>query len=327
MYQRNRINGFLGAGVVILGLVLAACGSSSSPSTTAKPTRGFDTAAEPPPGPLVFDGTFNGPEGSPPNPAQWTPKIGTPNGCFEDKGRCFAPKELQYYTDNQNAALDGQGDLVITARRQVTPAGRDSNGNVDPKFSCNLSDCQYTSARLSTKNPSGGFCSPRRVLVSRPASSWPKASGPGPPSGCWAQIRSRGPRRARSISPSPKEETLHTPSRRFSMVPPPSNPPAAWKNSAVAITSPQRLPLASNFYSEFHTYTVDQTATTVTFYIDGKQWWQAKSSQFTQAPWIYDQPWYIVLNLAVGDYGGTPPSTGGFPKQMIVNWVKVYKLS
>ena len=85
--------------------------------------------------------------------------------------------------------------------------------------------------------------------------------------------------------------------------------------------------LASNFYSEFHTYAVDQTATTLTFYIDGKLWWQAKSSQFPEGQWIYDQPWYMVLNLAVGDYGGTPPSTGGFPKQMIVNWVKVYKLS
>ena len=63
-------------------------------------------------------------------------------------GGAYGPKELQYYTNNQNAALDGQGDLVITAKRQVTPAGRDSSGNVKKKFSFNLSECQYTSARL-----------------------------------------------------------------------------------------------------------------------------------------------------------------------------------
>ena len=326
MYQRNRINGFLGAGVVILGLVLAACGSLSSPSTTAKPTRGFDTSAEPPPGPLVFDGTFNGPEGSPPNPAQWTPKIGTPNGCFEDKdGRCYAPKELQYYTNNQNAALDGQGDLVITAKRQVTPAGRDSSGNVEKKFSCNLSECQYTSARLSTKNASGGYLFTAqgarfeaRIKMAEGVGAWSAFwllganSLPWPAQGEIDIAESQGGNAAYPVT-----SVLHGPSAL--------TPPESLKLSSRGADIPATT-LASNFYSEFHTYTVDQTATTVTFYIDGKQWWQAKSSQFTQAPWVYDQPWYIVLNLAVGDYGGTPPSTGGFPKQMIVNWVKVYKL-
>ena len=327
MYQRNRINGFLGAGVVILGLVLAACGLSSSPSATANPTRGFDTSdtsAEPPPGPLVFDGTFNGPAGSPPNPAQWTPKIGTPNGCAEDEAkRCIGPKELQYYTDNQNTALDGQGDLVITAKRQVTPAGRDSNGNVDPKFSCYLSDCQYTSARLSTKSPTGGYLFTAqgarfeaRIKLAEGVGAWSAFWLLGANPKTWpAQGEIDIAESQGGNAGTPVSSVVHGAAKdslkKFSCC---GAPPAATN-------------LASNFYSEFHTYTVDQTATTLTFYIDGKLWWQAKSSQFPEGEWIYDQPWYMVLNLAVGDYGGTPPSTGGFPKQMIVNWVKVYKLS
>ena len=109
---------------------------------------------------------------------------------------------------------------MITAKRQVTPAGRDSNGNVDPKFSCYLSDCQYTSARLSTKSPTGGYLFTAqgarfeaRIKLAEGVGAWSR-------SGCWAPIRRRGPRRARSISPSPKDETLEPPSRRLSTAPP-----------------------------------------------------------------------------------------------------------
>src|SRR5262249_22701467 len=52
----------------------------------------------------------------------------------------FGNNELEYYTDGAaNAALDGQGHLVITARRG-NPAG----------YSCWYGSCQYTSARLTT---------------------------------------------------------------------------------------------------------------------------------------------------------------------------------
>jgi len=42
--------------------------------------------------------------------------------------------------------------------------------------------------------------------------------------------------------------------------------------------------------------------------------------------WVFDHPFYIILNLAVGgDWPGTPDSTTEFPQQMWVDYVRVYK--
>src|SRR3954447_2336764 len=61
----------------------------------------------------VFADDFDGPAGAPPDPTKWTVDPGTGHN-----------NEVQYYTDNDNAALDGNGNLVITARRETT-CGRD----------------------------------------------------------------------------------------------------------------------------------------------------------------------------------------------------------
>ena len=62
--------------------------------------------------------------------------------------------ERQYYTNGtNNAALDGQGNLVITARRE-NPAD----------YQCWYGTCQYTSARLQHRRQR----SPRRTATSRP---------------------------------------------------------------------------------------------------------------------------------------------------------------
>src|SRR5437868_6976256 len=82
-------------------------------------------------GPLTWSDDFNGAAGSAPDPGKWTHETG---------GGGFGNQELEYYTDStNNAALDGNGDLVITARKE-TPAGS----------SCWYGTCQYTSARLNT---------------------------------------------------------------------------------------------------------------------------------------------------------------------------------
>ena len=72
----------------------------------------------PDPGPagwsLVWSDEFNDPAGTPPNPEYWSYEIGdgTVNGIPG-----WGNAELQYYTDDPaNAATDGQGNLVRTAR-------------------------------------------------------------------------------------------------------------------------------------------------------------------------------------------------------------------
>ena len=61
-------------------------------------------------GAIVWPDEFNGAAGHPTDPAKWRYDIG---------GHGWGNNELQYYTSStSNAAHDGQGNLVITARRE-----------------------------------------------------------------------------------------------------------------------------------------------------------------------------------------------------------------
>src|SRR4029453_6659336 len=95
----------------------------------------YGTRGNPPPPPalppdptfpantLVWSDEFNGAAGSKPDPTKWTIDPGTGQN-----------NELQYYTNNNNANMDGAGSLVIEARREAA-GGR-----------------QYTSHRMNTGN-------------------------------------------------------------------------------------------------------------------------------------------------------------------------------
>src|SRR5687767_6913833 len=74
---------------------------------------------------LSWSDEFDGPSGAAPDPTKWS---------FEVGGSGWGNQELQFYTDRRdNSALDGAGNLVITARREGI-GGR-----------------EYTSARLTTR--------------------------------------------------------------------------------------------------------------------------------------------------------------------------------
>ncbi len=80
---------------------------------------------------LVWSDEFNGAAGTRPDGSKWVQETG---------GHGWGNNELQYYTNSAaNSALDGNGNMVITARRE-NPAG----------YQCHYGSCQYTSARLMT---------------------------------------------------------------------------------------------------------------------------------------------------------------------------------
>ncbi len=44
-------------------------------------------------------------------------------------------------------------------------------------------------------------------------------------------------------------------------------------------------------------------------------------------PWVFDKPFFVVLNVAVGGtWPGSPDATTRFPQQMLVDWVRVWQL-
>ena len=46
------------------------------------------------------------------------------------------------------------------------------------------------------------------------------------------------------------------------------------------------------------------------------------------SPWVFDHPFFIILNLAVGgNFDGDPSSSAIFPATMLVDYVRVYTAS
>ena len=65
-------------------------------------------------------------------------------------------------------------------------------------------------------------------------------------------------------------------------------------------------------------FTLDRTHT---YYSTNK--WSPDNVAF---PKPFDQPFFLILDLAVGgSWGGSPDSTTVFPQKMLVDWVRVYQ--
>ena len=87
--------------------------------------------------------------------------------------------------------------------------------------------------------------------------------------------------------------------------------------------------------SAFHTYAVEWTTTRMRFSYDGKTCWTttwAPAPPFAPAratsPAPFDQPFYLILNLGVGDSTtrtNRPDAKTPFPARMQVDYVRVWK--
>ena len=93
--------------------------------------------------------------------------------------------------------------------------------------------------------------------------------------------------------------------------------------------------LAEDFAEVFHIYACEWDPSEFRFYIDGKLFfktndWFTKKNGFGEVtyPAPYDQPFYLILNLAVGgNWPGNPDDSTEFKKnaQLVVDYVKVYQ--
>lgn len=93
--------------------------------------------------------------------------------------------------------------------------------------------------------------------------------------------------------------------------------------------------LGSDFASDFHTFACEWEPGEIRFYVDGNIYkrinsWYSKRKGFGEVtyPAPFDQPFYIILNLAVGgNWPGNPDGTTKFgpDARMFVDWVKVYQ--
>jgi beta-glucanase (GH16 family) len=227
--------------------------------------------------------------------------------------------ELQYYTREPENVFVKDGMLHIRALKE------------------SLHGCGYTSARLKTRKKDGSSLFSQkygkfefRAKLSTGQGIWPalwmlpqeeKYGG-------WASSGEIDVMEARGQQPNKVLGTIHFGSR--------------WPMN-VHISKEHVLPEKATI-ADFHVYALEWEPGEMRWSVDGHTyatqsfWWSSSKSEGDKGvkpnreadlnPWPapFDQPFYIVMNVAVGGrFPGKPDKTTAFPVEMVVDYVRVYE--
>ncbi|MFD0318793.1 ricin-type beta-trefoil lectin domain protein [Streptomyces flavalbus] len=271
--------------LAVLSAVLVAAGA-------AVPASAEPAAAPAAVQAVTFSDTFDGPAGAAADSSKW--QIET--------GDNVNNHERQYYTSGaKNAALDGQGHLVITARRE-NPAN----------YQCWYGTCQYTSARLNT---AGKFTAQyghveARMRIPRGQGMWPAFWMLGNDLGQvgWPDSGEIDIMENVGFEPSTVHGTLHGPGY----------------SGSGGIGAGYTLPGGQVFADAFHTFAVDWAPDSITWSVDGQVYQRRTPADLGGRTWVFNKPFFLILNLAVGGYWpGDPDGSTVFPQQLVVDHVSV----
>ena len=79
--------------------------------------------------------------------------------------------------------------------------------------------------------------------------------------------------------------------------------------------------------ANYHVYAIEWDANGIRWFVDGNQFYSASRS-FVESygPWVYDHPFFVLLNVAVGgNWPGSPNASSVFPQRMYVDYIRVYQ--
>lgn len=78
---------------------------------------------------------------------------------------------------------------------------------------------------------------------------------------------------------------------------------------------------------DFHVFAIEWEPEVIRWYVDDDNFLTVTPQNLT-GQWVFDHPFFIILNIAVGgDWPGAPNDTTEFPQQMLVDYVRVYQSS
>ncbi len=241
---------------------------------------------------LVFADEFDGTEV---NTDNWTFLIGDGTSVGLPPG--WGNNELQYYRE-ENTTVAG-GLMTITAKEEF------------------FSGYNYTSSRLITENKQDFTYGRMEMRAKMPIGQglWPAYwmffTQPGEYGG-WAASGEIDIMEYIGSKPDEVFGTIH-----FGQ-PFPGN-----VFSSVEYTLP-----SGNFNDDFHVFAIEWEPTEIRWYVDDvlyatqNNWW----SNGGNYPAPFDQPFHLLLNLAVGgNLPGNPDATTVFPQEYVIDYVRVYE--
>lgn len=221
-----------------------------------------------------------------PNDKIWGYDIGTgTNG--------WGNNELQYYSDRSSNVEVKDGMLKITAIKE------------------NYEGAAYTSARLLTKGKFdqkyGRF--EARIKLPWGQGMWPAfwLLGADFDTAGWPHCGEIDIMENRGAEPTTVSGTVHGPGY-----------------SAGNSVGKEFSLTNDRFDTGFHIFGIEWGEDYINYYVDDVLYNQITPADVS-GEWVFDQPFFIILNLAVGgNFGGPPNDATVFPQEMLVDYVRVY---
>ena len=240
---------------------------------------------------LTWSDEFTGPAGSSPDQTKWV---------LESGGNGWGNDELEYYTPRpENVRLEN-GNLVLEALKEEFK-GADGVRR------------HYTSGRIKTlgrfSQAYGRF--EARMRIPNGQGVWPAfwMLGDDFPTVGWPECGEIDIMENVDIEKSRIHGSIHGPGY------------SARESLTSAFTLPQ-----GPFSDAFHVFAVEWEPQTIRFFVDDELYATKTPADLpTGAKWVFDHPFFMILNLAVG--GNLPASPDGsteFPQRMLVDYVHVY---
>lgn len=258
----------------------------------------------------VWTDNFDGSSQQLPDSSKWTYDTGNQSGWGNHEVETYCAPKGENPTEcdprHLNAFLDGSGHLVLRAEKNANGAW--TSARITTR---GLKSFQYGRIEARMKLPVGAGLWPSFWMLGAdfPTVGWPASGSIG-----LVENVSLTPR-ADGLGPTVIRSTLHGP--RY------SGGNGLWHDF--------RLPNGERVDDDtFHTYGIIWSPRMIQFYVDDPAniFFVKYASDIPQGgEWVFDRPFDIVMNLAVGgDWAGSPDRTTPNPAELLVDYIRVYKI-
>jgi beta-glucanase (GH16 family) len=212
-----------------------------------------------------------------------------------DIGTDWGNAQQEYDTRRpENVSLDGQGNLAIVAIKETYLGSNYTSGRISTR-----GKFQRTYGRFEAriKMPWGQGIWPAFWLLGANIDSagWPQCGEID-----IMEYRGQEPMRVNGSVHGPGYSGVNNIGGRYNLV-------------------------DNRFDNDFHVFSVEWGPDYINWFVDGNLYHDITPND-TNGKWVFDHPFYIILNLAVGGhYVGSPSAATVFPQTMLVDYVRVYE--
>ena len=226
-----------------------------------------------------------------------TSQIDKSNWTFETDGDGFGNNELQFYTtDRKENARVEDGNLIIEARKEQWESNQYTSAKLITKKTFPF---QYGSVEVRAKLPKGKGTWPAIWMLSKNIKKWPDDGE--------IDIMEHVGYNQGFIHAS-----VHT--KKY--------------NHIIGTQKTDTL-LVKDATEKFHVYRADWTPEKIEMFIDNKKYFTYINTEKTYDAWPFDQPFYLILNQAVGGNWGGKEGVDStiYPQKFLIDYVRVYKIN